>query len=405
MTVLRVLVDAMPGTGRAFDYAVTGDAAAGNAGRIVTRRGRGDASQWPHTDQVVAIVAAPLLFVGTLKLPPIVASRLPDAVRYALDDQLAAPPDSMHIAHGVQQRDGRVSAFAMSRELMRAIVNELPRLSRIVAEPALLPADADWHWTRDRQGRGFLLRADASAVAVPASTAAPPEITLAVSQARRTSSLPTRIIAHASDDAPALPEDAIDGVDVVHGASWSWDGGGRISADPANAPDLRQGEFADAATIREHGASRRAFRPALVLALAAIAFFALASVATWMFYGIDAWRDQRAAIDMARAAGADAQDFPTAMAAIAQRYTDARHAARAAAPGDALPLLARAAPALAAVPAGKWRRAVYTSGAWTLEFSALDDATLEALMERLANAGVTALHATNAGGLRVRIQS
>ena len=80
-------------------------------------------------------------------------------------------------------------------------------------------------------------------------------------------------------------------------------------------------------------------------------------------------------------------------------------AARLSAPDDALPLLARAAPALAAVPAGKWKRAVYASGAWTLEFATLDDAVRDALIRRLADAGLTALHANNAGGLRVRIQS
>jgi hypothetical protein len=170
---------------------------------------------------------------------------------------------------------------------------------------------------------------------------------------------------------------------------------------------LRQGEFVDAALRRDHAATARAWRPALAIALAALAVFAVASVGTWIYNGVDAWRDQRAAIALARDAGAgnEAADFASAMATIAQRYTDAQHAARAAAPGDALPLLARAAPALAAVPAGKWKRAVYASGAWTLEFSALDDATRDALVRRLAGAGLTALSATSAGGLRVRIQA
>lgn len=402
MTTLRLLIDAVPAAGQAFDYAVTDE-----AGGRVAQRGRGDAAHWPHTDRVVAIVAAPLLFAGTLKLPPIAAARLGDAVRYALDDQLAASTDSMHIAHAAQQPDGRVRAFALPRELMRAIVKEIPRLSRIVAEPALFPADADWHWTFDPQGRGFLLRADASAVPVLASTAVPPEIALAVGQARRASSAPPRIVAHGIDDASAPPTANVEGVDIVRGASWRWDGSGRIPADILQATDLRQREFADAAMLRDRGVARRAFRPAITMALAAVAFCALAGIATWVYDRVDAWRDQRAAIALAHAAGtgADAQDFPSAIAAIARRYAEARHAARESAPDDALPLLARAAPALAAVPSGKWKRAVYASGAWTLEFSALDDATRDALIQRLVDAGLTALHAANAGGLRVRIQS
>jgi type II secretion system protein L len=400
MTTLRVLIDAMPSAHQAFDYAVTGD-----AGTPLVRRGHADATQWPRTDRVVAIVAAPLLFAGTLELPPIAAARLGDAVRYALDDRLAAAPDSMHIAHGAQQKDGRVRAFALSRELMRAIVAHVPRVTRIVAEPALFPADAQWHWTMDVRGRGFLLRADASAVAVQADGVAPPEIALAVSQARRASTLPARIVAHASADADVPGIATIDGVDAVPGDTWSWDGSGRIAADVDAAPDLRQGEFADPALLRDRGPIARAYRPALVIAATALALFAVASVGTWLYYSVDAWRDQRAAIAMARTAGIDGgADFASAMAAIAQRYGAARHAARAAAPADALPLLARAAPALAGLPAGKWKRAEYSSGAWTLELAALDDATRDTLIRRLADAGLTALSATSAGGLRVRIQ-
>ncbi|MEP7063750.1 MAG: type II secretion system protein GspL [Betaproteobacteria bacterium] len=400
MTTLRVLIDAVPAAHQAFDYAVTDD-----TGTRVVRRSRGDATQWPRADRAVAIVAAPLLFAGTLKLPPIAAARLDDAVRYALDDQLAAAPDSMHIAHGAQQKDGRVRAFAMARELMRAIVAQVPNVTRIVAEPALFPADAQWHWTIDARGRGFLLRADASAVAVQADAVAPPEIALAVSQARRTSTLPARIVAHASSDAGAPGIATIDGVDVVRGETWSWDGSGRVPADVDAAPDLRQGEFVDPALRRDRGSTARMYRPALAVAATALALLAMASVGTWLYDSADAWRDQRAAIAMARTAGVDGgADFASAMAAITQRYADARHAARAAAPTDALPLLARAAPALAALPAGKWKRAVYSSGAWTLEFSAIDDATRDTLIRRLTDAGLTALSATNPGGLRVRIQ-
>ena len=402
MTTLRVLVDAAPSADHAFDYALTDDVT-----QRVARPGRGMIAQWPRSDHVVAIVAAPLLYVGTLALPPIAASRLGDAVRYALDDQLAASTDSMHIANASQQKDGRVRAFALSRDLMRAIVDQFPRLSRIVAEPALFAADGDWHWTFDRQGRGFLLRPDASAVAVLAASGVPAEIMLAVNQARRAAAPPTRIVAHACDDTTAMPAGTavIDGVDVVQGASWSWDGSGKIAADPAQATDLRQREFADAATTRRRATGLHAWRPAIATALAALVVFVLAAVATSMFYSVDAWRDRRAAIDLAQAAGADVQDFPAAMAALAQRYAAARHAAREMAPDDALPLLARAAPALAGVPAGKWKRAVFAGGAWTLEFTTLDDATRDTLIRRLGDAGLTALYAANAGGLRVRVQS
>ncbi|HEY5365166.1 MAG TPA: type II secretion system protein GspL [Casimicrobiaceae bacterium] len=400
MTTLRVLIDAAPAHGRAFDFALVDD-----SGARVVRRGHGDVLQWPRSDRVIAVVASPLLFVATLKLPPIGAARLGDAVRYALDDYLAAPTDTMHITHDAQQRDGRVRTIALSRELMRAIVAFVPNLVRVVAEPTLLAADADWHWTFDAQGRGFLLRADASAVPVLTADAAPAEIVLALKQARRAAAAPVRIVAHGSNDSLPLPANTIEGVPVVRGASWSWDGGGTLPADATQAPDLRHGEFADPATLRARGDGARGFRPAAIVALAALALFALASVATWAFYALDARRDAAVAIGMAQAAGGDAQDFDGAIAVIARRYADARHAARQSAPDDALPLLARAAPALAALPPAKWKRAIYASGAWTLEFAALDTATRDTLLRGLADAGLTALSATGADGTRVRIQS
>ncbi len=409
MTTLRVLIDDLPASDRAFDYAVVDDAAAGAAHRRV-RRGKGTPSQWPATGRTEVVIAAALLRVATLRLPPISAARINDSARFALDDQLAAAADSMHVATGVQAADGRILAVALSRELMKGIVAHVPKVSRIVAEPALLPVDGDWHWARDQTGRGFLLRPDGSAVAVHASAGIPPEIALAIRHAARAGSVPARIVAHADREDAAADASAqaatasIDGVAIVPGATWCWDGSGAIAADANRATDLRQGEFADGVVARSRDAGRKAWRPAISMAVRACAVFAVASVATWIYYRIDAWRDQRVAIALAAEASVTAVGFDDAIAAITRRYADAQHARGAMAPGDALPMLARAAPALAALPTGRWKRAIYSGGAWTLEFSALDVASRETLVRRLGDAGLTALVAEGAGGVRVRLQ-
>jgi hypothetical protein len=400
MTTLRVLVDAVPTSRNAFDYALV------DASGRVAARGRGAAAQWPRADVRVAIVDAPLVHVAALKLPPIQPARLADAVRFALDDQLAAATDSMHIAHGAQAKDGRVQAIALARDLMQAIDERMPEFARIVALPSLLPASADWQWAYDRDGRGFLKRPDATAfaVGVAAAAAAPPEIALAISQARRAGRAPARIVAHGPDAKSAPPSPQIEGVRVESGPSWAWDGSGALAADVAAAPDLRQGAFTVGGEPASADSLRR-WRPALALTLGALAFGALAGAGSWAYDGIDAWRDERAAIALARDVGVRAQDFAGAITAIASRYAEMRHVAGLAAPDDALPLLARAAPALAALPPGRWKRATYAGGAWTFEFTALDDVVRDALLARLAAAGVTALAATSPGGVRVRIQA
>jgi hypothetical protein len=68
-----------------------------------------------------------------------------------------------------------------------------------------------------------------------------------------------------------------------------------------------------------------------------------------------------------------------------------------------MPVLARAAPALAALPAGALKTATWSGGAWTLDFVPMDDAILAGLSVRLSNAGLAVLHARTASGVRARI--
>ena len=68
-----------------------------------------------------------------------------------------------------------------------------------------------------------------------------------------------------------------------------------------------------------------------------------------------------------------------------------------------MPLLARAAPALAALPAAAVKSAIYADGAWTFELAALDAPALAALDRRLQDAGLTALQAKTSAGHRMRV--
>jgi hypothetical protein len=68
-----------------------------------------------------------------------------------------------------------------------------------------------------------------------------------------------------------------------------------------------------------------------------------------------------------------------------------------------MPLLARAAPALAALPPGALRTATWTAGAWTLELAPLDETVLAGFMQRLAGAGLSSLQARTASGVRARV--
>ena len=92
-----------------------------------------------------------------------------------------------------------------------------------------------------------------------------------------------------------------------------------------------------------------------------------------------------------------------AATALGKRYADVRHRAGLAAPGDALPLLARAAPALGALPAGALKSATYAGSTWTFDLGKIDPAHAASLDRKFAAAGLATLAATTATGTRMRI--
>ena len=89
--------------------------------------------------------------------------------------------------------------------------------------------------------------------------------------------------------------------------------------------------------------------------------------------------------------------------ALSRRYAQVRHDQGLVAPDDALPLLARAAPALAALPPGSVKRAVYADGHWTLDLALTNPSAIGDLEARMHSVGVPALMAPSANGVRVRV--
>jgi hypothetical protein len=119
---------------------------------------------------------------------------------------------------------------------------------------------------------------------------------------------------------------------------------------------------------------------------------------------VDQWRASRALVQEAASARLpDASTPAAAAAAIARANAQARHRAGKAAPGDAVPLLARAAPAIATLPAGALKSATYANDAWTLELANVDAQSVSRVARALAHAGIDAVSAPTAGGVRMRL--
>jgi hypothetical protein len=144
----------------------------------------------------------------------------------------------------------------------------------------------------------------------------------------------------------------------------------------------------------------RVLRIAAVVAALAIGLHIVATLGEWTAVRIGDWRTRSALASLARDAGVADNEDPAA--GIAKRHADARHRAGLAAPVDAIPLLARAAPALAALPNGTLKTATYADGHWTFDLAKPDAGAATRLERQLNDAGLTTLQATNATGTRMR---
>ena len=392
MSILRVLLNAAPRAGRVEPWALFDD------NETVVQSGRGAPDTWPAAQRREAVLAAACVRIVALHLPPMPADRVRAAACFALEDQLAGPAEEQHIAVSPQRADGAVEAIVASREL----VTELsPHFERILAEPALapLPMAQHWRWYASGAGGGFVRRHDGTTFATAERDGTSPELLLALDHASHHDSLPLAVEAAFEPDERTRNDFAgRAGASLVPIAAWRWERCGRAAF--TQATDLRRGEFTPAMSTSAHGAGRL-FRWAAALAATAIVVHVVASIGEWTSLRVESWRARSALAALASELGVSGTDDPAG--AIARRHADARHRAGLAAPADALPLLARAAPALAALPSGAIKSATYGEGHWTFEFAKLDTDAAGRLELQLAGAGLSTLQARNAAGARMRV--
>ncbi|MFO1396985.1 MAG: type II secretion system protein GspL [Burkholderiales bacterium] len=394
MPILRVLLSELPAAGVAVPWALFDDQ------QRHQRSGAGVPAEWPRAERREAVLAASAVRIASVALPPMPADRVPAAAAFALEDQLAGGSNTQHLTASPRRADGAVEVAIASRALVAALQRDF---ARVIAEPAAspLPGAGAWRWYRSQAGGGFVRKPDGSAFALsaPSPGRTPDELALALAHAVRAGTPPRVEVAFPVDDSELAAWSAQCGARFERAVAWHWDQDG---APLAAAPDLLHGEFS-----RTPAAPARTFVQRLAwplgIAAAALALHVAATLVEWAVLRYDTWQVERSLIEVARAAGAgDAATGDAASAALARRFADARHRARQPAPDDALPLLARTAPALAALPAGTLKSASYGAGSWTFDLGKLAPPAMDALDRTLTLAGVGVLAATSASGTRVR---
>lgn len=394
MRILRVLLSAPPDPARADAWAVFGP-----DGRAL-ERGRSVPSAWPPADRREAVLAADAVRVASLALPPLARPRLVAAATYALADRLATSPNDASIAVGERRGDGRVNAVVVARELADALLVASVPFARALAEPELVPVASGWRWCEGPDS-GFVRTSDGSAFPVSRSgdDALPPELAMALAQSARDGKPPAEVIADRRVTPSLVAEwERASGVRFRAGSPWHWD----------DAPPEAYARAIDVLAVARYAAvpappAARGYAAALGVAAFALALHVLAAFGTWGWQRIELARVERSLVPLAQQAGARDVNASNAVPAIARSHADARHRAGLSAPGDAMPVLARAAPALTALPSGALKSATWTGGAWTLDLAPLDETALSGFAGRLANAELSALHAKTQSGVRVRL--
>jgi type II secretion system protein L len=402
-TTLRVFVDDPPEAGRDSVW-VLFDAGGGKVGS-----GRSPPSAWPAADRTEAVVAARHGRLVTLALPPLPPGRVAAAARFALEDQLADAPDESHVAVGNERSGTGLRVAIVAKRWMSAFVAASQRAGlswdRAVLESDLaLPAARGWRWCAASVARpGFIRTHRGATIAVgPAhGDAPPPELALAL--ARDGPDAPPTVRVDADGATAALLERArsLTKVEFVAGTPWRW-----ADAAPgafAGAIDLLSEGF-DANATRPAFNVRRLLRPALWIVVFAIGLQGVATFGQW------AWlRWQTAAIgrELSALATSAAPDFAAGgvspAVALARRERDLRHRAGQLAADDYLPLLARAAPALSALPNEAIRSLSYADGHLLLDLQKVEAAQAAGLQRELQRAGLVAIAAPTASGARLRV--
>ena len=147
----------------------------------------------------------------------------------------------------------------------------------------------------------------------------------------------------------------------------------------------------------------RLFRPALWIAGAALAIYVLAGAGEWLSLQWQLRALDREMSTLAQVAlGGVAPDVAPA-SAIARRHGELRHRAGLAASDDLLPLLARAAPAMSAIPGGSIRSLHYADGHVVFDLQKLDPSQTTRLQRELQQQGLVAIAVPTANGARLRI--
>lgn len=214
-------------------------------GARVLRRGQGTASELPHSEGVVGVMAADSLSVMRRRVPGGRAALQVGVLGYAMEDGLLEDPDDTHVLRLGEDAEGRTLAVVVARSLLAPLVAALSSagrtLARLVAETSLV-AVKPGRWTVLAAPDGgwlFTVAGYPISVDMPPGGAVPTLLRIALAEAG--AGRPDAIDVWLRDPGmePRVAQWAEElGLDTVAAGSWDW-----ATGDWSVAPDLRVGDL------------------------------------------------------------------------------------------------------------------------------------------------------------------
>jgi len=343
-------------------------------------------------------------------LPPLPPPRVEAAARFALEEQLADAPEESHVAFGSEGSGKSLRAAIVAAGWMASFAAASQRVGlhwdRALLESDLAPPPArGWRWCAASTSQsGFVRTHRGVTIAVSPAEAEtpPPELALALARGGAEAPPTVRVDAEGATAGLLNRARAMTGIEFAAGTPWRW-----ADASPgafAGAINLLSGRFGTRGARVAPDVVRR-LQPALWIAALAIAIHVAATLGQWLWLR---WEVAAAGRELAALAASAVPEFSPAAGmapaiALSRRERDLRHRAGLVSGDDFLPLLARAAPALAALPAAAIRSLSYADGHLLFDLQNVDPAQAAGLQRELQKVGLVAISAPTAAGARLRV--
>lgn len=358
------------------------------SGRVL-RSGASSPAAMPKADTVQVVAPAARVLLTSVKVPTRSRQKLAKLLPFAVEEKLMYDPETMHVSAGPRQPDDSLPVAVIDRIWMESVISALRQAGlhpREMWPETLLPRTQQGIWAVIWNGNGgFVRTGEFSGTPLDGGNLAEPPLALllAVQEAKLAGQSPAQIVLRLQGDAgtPDLDQwHARLAVPVKLDKAWDW---AAEALQAAVGINLLQGDFAPAGSSADW---LPRLKPALVLAGMIAALQLGGGLVDWALLNHEKGKLLAGMEGSFRRAFPEAKVVVDAPLQMRRNLADLRHAVGQPDSGDFLPLLAKAAPAMAGA---KIQSIQYERGTLKLELQ-LQNISAADLRSRLVAAGVGA---------------